>query len=241
MHLWTIQDAKDGDILSQDSIPFIFKRWDDNCIAYCGITDFGLFKVVEDNFSWCNDINVTPATKEQRGLLFQKMKEAGYGWDAEKKELKEIEPKLTEFEKEVAEAYEWAKTTEREDFTNEFAPKLLDLARKEIEDDIEHSAVEFAKSYMEDVNPSFEKVLESEELWKWKMSCLRGMNKAYTQGKQDVLKDLPEWKKAHYHREEDAVVLLESGKIVIDSEIFPGQYYIGLKTIEKLPKEKEGK
>ena len=39
---------------------------------------------------------------------------------------------LTEFEKEVAEAYEWAKTTEREDFVNEFTPKLLDLARKEI-------------------------------------------------------------------------------------------------------------
>ena len=30
----------------------------------------------------------TPATKEQRDLLFQKMKEAGYEWDAEKKELK---------------------------------------------------------------------------------------------------------------------------------------------------------
>jgi len=133
MHLWTIEDAKDGDILSKDSIPFIFKSRDNNCIAYCGITDFGLFKVVEDGFSWCNDINVTPATKKQRGLLFQKMKEAGYGWDAEKKELKEIEPKLTEFEKEVAEAYEWAKTTEREDFVNEFAPKFLDLARKEIE------------------------------------------------------------------------------------------------------------
>lgn len=43
------------------------------------------------------------------------------------------EEELTEFEKEVAEAYEWAKTTEREDFVNEFAPKLLDLAKKELE------------------------------------------------------------------------------------------------------------
>jgi hypothetical protein len=32
-----------------------------------------------------------PATKEQREFLFQKMKEAGYEWDAEKKELKKIE------------------------------------------------------------------------------------------------------------------------------------------------------
>lgn len=92
---FTIQDAKDGDVLSQDGIPFIFKSWDNNCIAYCGITGFGLFKVVKDYFSWCNGINVTPATKEQRELLFQKMKEAGYEWNAEKKELKKIESKST--------------------------------------------------------------------------------------------------------------------------------------------------
>ena len=33
-----------------------------------------------------------PATKEQRDLLFAKMKEAGYEWDAEKKELRKIKP-----------------------------------------------------------------------------------------------------------------------------------------------------
>lgn len=33
-----------------------------------------------------------PATKEQRDLLFKKMKEAGYEWDAEKKELHKIQP-----------------------------------------------------------------------------------------------------------------------------------------------------
>jgi len=33
-----------------------------------------------------------PATKEQRDLLFKKMKEAGYEWDAEKKELRKIKP-----------------------------------------------------------------------------------------------------------------------------------------------------
>ena len=31
---------------------------------------------------------IYPATKEQRDLLFQKMKEAGYKWDFMKKELK---------------------------------------------------------------------------------------------------------------------------------------------------------
>lgn len=33
-----------------------------------------------------------PATKEQRGLLFSKMKKAGYEWDEKKKELRKIQP-----------------------------------------------------------------------------------------------------------------------------------------------------
>lgn len=34
---------------------------------------------------------ITPATKEQRDLLFQEMHEAGYEWDSEKRKLKKIE------------------------------------------------------------------------------------------------------------------------------------------------------
>jgi DNA repair ATPase RecN len=37
--------------------------------------------------------NIFPATKEQRELLFSKMKEAGYEWDANHKQLKKIEQK----------------------------------------------------------------------------------------------------------------------------------------------------
>ena len=45
----------------------------------------------------CVEVNtIKPATKEQRDLLFQKMKEAGYEWDADKKELKMIEQKTAE-------------------------------------------------------------------------------------------------------------------------------------------------
>lgn len=106
----------------------------------------------------------------------------------------------------------------------EWKNKFLDLARKELEKDIEHSAVEFAKSYMEDVNPSFEKVKESEELWKWKMSCLRGLNKAYTQGKQDALKDLPKWKKI-------------TDETNLSLTLSNGEYYLLLQDLETLPKE----
>ena len=48
------------------------------------------FIVQEDVGHWGNAENnqLKPATKEQCDLLFQKMYEAGYEWDAEKKELK---------------------------------------------------------------------------------------------------------------------------------------------------------
>ncbi len=93
--LWTIQDAKDGDVLVNGSNIFIFHAIDGTrLIGYCHVnTDDSLFyNDLDKNECFCliDDI-VTPATKEQRDLLFSKMKEAGYEWDAEKKELKKIE------------------------------------------------------------------------------------------------------------------------------------------------------
>ena len=105
---WTIQDAKDGDVLFAENFDniggcvFLFKGLDswkfdaegDRAIAtgYCGTsitesgnTDFGI------QGPDCVEIKrVHPATKEQRDLLFQKMKEAGYTFDFESKELKKI-------------------------------------------------------------------------------------------------------------------------------------------------------
>lgn len=97
-HLWTIQDAKDGDVLTDSNHPCIFKSINEEnvLLAYCGINDKGNFATEsesEDNVWDDNPEKYSPATKEQRDLLFQKMKEAGYEWDAEKKELKKIELK----------------------------------------------------------------------------------------------------------------------------------------------------
>ena len=96
-HLWTIQDAKDGDVLS-DEKPFIFRGFGDsehpnNPTAYCGINSSGTFILSTENEWWTAD-DFYPATEEQRDLLFKKMKDAGYEWDDEKKELKKIEPKF---------------------------------------------------------------------------------------------------------------------------------------------------
>jgi hypothetical protein len=93
-HLWTIQDARDGDILCDRTTIFIFKDLlsDGSVMSYCDYdTDSGesdAFCPLSVNLL-CSKI--IPATKEQRDFLFSKMKEAGYKWDSEKKELKKIE------------------------------------------------------------------------------------------------------------------------------------------------------
>lgn len=99
--LWTIQDAKDGDVLAcGDKVtdcPFIFHNLTEkqNPRSYCGINTLGKFQVNDENGGfWCKSDEVRPATKEQRDLLFQKMKEEGYQWDNEKKELNKIEDEI---------------------------------------------------------------------------------------------------------------------------------------------------
>ncbi|MBO6273877.1 hypothetical protein J6O48_14060 [bacterium] len=89
--LWTIQDAKDGDVLYANGAPFIYKRHDkDYVYFYCGVNVGGYFIEANGIDIWDNSNKVYPATQEQRDLLFRKMKEAGYEWDNEKKELKKI-------------------------------------------------------------------------------------------------------------------------------------------------------
>ena len=90
-HLWSIDDAKAGDILITNANPFIYKgRLDpknpDSPVAYCGIDCLGDFYYCENDDYW-DDAEVYPATEEQCNLLFKKMKEAGYEWDAENKKL----------------------------------------------------------------------------------------------------------------------------------------------------------
>lgn len=96
-HVWSIADAKAGDVLycKNCGIEYIVMSKGvnengniDSYFRYNSVDGFGMD--VPSVLSTKDDI-IIPATKEQRDLLFQKMKEAGYEWDAEKKELKEIE------------------------------------------------------------------------------------------------------------------------------------------------------
>ena len=102
--LWTIKDAKDGDVLCCESgWTCIFKTLvnDETFSSYCFMDKTKWFcetgsecHTLKEEFVKAYNGNIYPATKEQRDLLFKKMKDAGYEWDAEKKELKKIEQKL---------------------------------------------------------------------------------------------------------------------------------------------------
>lgn len=98
-HFWTIQDVRDGDVLS------FYSEYKGNKMVQVGIIEkyvgkhggcsntFKIYVGVNwDNnlqigeYMGCSDIH--PATKEQRDILMKAMNDAGYEWNAEKKELK---------------------------------------------------------------------------------------------------------------------------------------------------------
>jgi len=93
-HLWTIKDAKKGDVLAVENMIFVYKTiLASHIVSYCKLFN-NKFEFFTDVRTCCEgNSNVHPATKEQRDLLFTKMKEASYEWDAEKKELNKIEQK----------------------------------------------------------------------------------------------------------------------------------------------------
>ena len=99
IRLWSIEDAKDGDVLvcpkyAGDIIPniFIFKDIDINNDVLCYCAFLKIFFATGGYIASADPINTDfyPATKEQCDLLFQKMKESGYEWNADKKELKNL-------------------------------------------------------------------------------------------------------------------------------------------------------
>ena len=100
-HLWSIKDAKNGDVLAEDPIEgypssfvAIYKKQNeedfDTFDSYCFVGFDGKFYDGEYGHS---SADIHPAIKEQRELLFEKMHEAVYTFDFDKKELKKIESK----------------------------------------------------------------------------------------------------------------------------------------------------
>ena len=108
--LWNIQDAKDGDVLCYKDEISLYKHDIKNCtkqgttfggfVYHCCYDGKGFIMDSLYSLTEQDKMDIHPATKEQRDLLFSKMKEAGYKWDSEKKELKKIEQNPAEWHRE---------------------------------------------------------------------------------------------------------------------------------------------
>lgn len=95
-HKWTLLDAKKGDILSDETGIIIFRGIGNK--AYIDVVDYYVdytygnssIRITEDNQYWgkVKSSTLIPATKEQKERLFKKLAEAGYEFDAEKKDLR---------------------------------------------------------------------------------------------------------------------------------------------------------
>lgn len=95
--LWTIQDAKDGDVLCCESgWMCIFKLLNNNTNTFSSYCFMDRDKYFFNSGNECHTLDtayngfIYPATKKQRDLLFQKMKEAGYKWNNETKTLEKL-------------------------------------------------------------------------------------------------------------------------------------------------------
>ena len=99
-HLWTIQDAKDGDVLVDEVGIILFRKIGNDKYAdvldyHCAALTRGEFKIQKGLSYWGTpkDEHLRPATKEQRERFFAAMHDAGYEWDSEKLELRKMKEK----------------------------------------------------------------------------------------------------------------------------------------------------
>ena len=95
---WTIQDAKDGDVLTYNDSKnnvwiCIFKEYaNERVYDYCTLDKESFWE--RGNWNYLASFSYTPSTKEQRDKLEKAMADAGYTFDFEKKELKKIENEI---------------------------------------------------------------------------------------------------------------------------------------------------
>ena len=92
--------VKKGDIMMQidGTLPFIASGeiTIDNYPKFIrGITDCGNFKLSNNDYGWTDEFYI-PASEEAKKELFNKMKEAGYRWNADTLELEKIESQFKE-------------------------------------------------------------------------------------------------------------------------------------------------
>lgn len=94
VRLWTIKDAKDGDVLAAHECLVLFKKLDGlNIKCYCTYHFMDNQSFYVDTLQ--NKDAFHPATEEEKKKLFDAIKDNGYKWDAETKTLERLnQPKF---------------------------------------------------------------------------------------------------------------------------------------------------
>ena len=115
IHLWTIEDAQPGDVLSWDNERYtiIFKELvDSKIISYCSYNSHNDYWTNNGGYSTEFDTNLrfSPATERAKKILLEKTKENGYEWDAKNLVLKKIEEQK---DSQTSESNKWTSDDEK--------------------------------------------------------------------------------------------------------------------------------
>lgn len=105
--LWTLKDAKPGDVLisEDDKHPFIFKKFLGYApSAYCGIDTTDSIYINNEDLPWTRD-TVRPATYKEKQQFFNRLEAEGYKWNAESLTLTKIQKKWRDNEKNTISGY----------------------------------------------------------------------------------------------------------------------------------------
>ena len=224
-HLWTIQDAKDGDVLAcENGWTCIFKKLVNNetFSSYCFMDNTKWFcetgsecHTLKEEFVKAYNGKIYPATKEQCDLLFTKMKEAGYEWDAEKKELKKIEhPKcskdnLSDFESYLCLMFQKFRTKgictngEIIDFVEEHVQKLKNTLCPTWSEEDEHR-LEDTIYFLDTAKKHYASTVELD-------ACIDWLKSLRPQPKQ-------KWSKEDERKLNDAILFIETGTYSLDKD-----------------------
>lgn len=87
---WTIEDAKDGDVLAAHEVIVLFKEIDGLNIR-CHLSYHHMNTPMVFTNELHNKMAFRPALESERENLFRKMSEEGYTWDSENKRLRNLQ------------------------------------------------------------------------------------------------------------------------------------------------------
>ena len=215
-HSFTIEDAKDGDVLADKYRNVGVYQGDKNAVTwnsycYCGVNK----RFYSEG---CHEFPCYPATKEQRDQLEKAMADARYTFDFEKKKLRKIEQKptdeemkellRTEYEKGRADAIAEMQVawSEEDETTLGWLCTFLNIYGHEFYEGNEENVIDWLKSFKSRIQLQQEWSEEDETtinnlVWAISNDCIRPQDREDYCDWLKSLKDRYSWKPSDKQRE----------------------------------------